>query len=98
MFRLKRFCLSYERTNFRCCRFVLRRCDAQFNLGQGSRGVVEFAICVSDDFSQRELRRFSPLLSPPQTFGRTLAHCLSASFHLSRVIFDAAENFGGLVH
>jgi hypothetical protein len=63
LFRLKRFCLSYVRTNFRCSRFVLRRCDAQFNLRQGSRGVVEFTICVSDNFSQQELRRFSPLLS-----------------------------------
>ena len=40
------------RTNFRGSRLVYRRCDAQFNLRQGSGGVRELAISISDNFSQ----------------------------------------------
>jgi hypothetical protein len=47
-----RFCLSYLRTNFRGNRLVYRRCDALFNLRQGSGGVRELAIGISDNFSQ----------------------------------------------
>jgi hypothetical protein len=98
LFCLTRFYLSYLRTNFRGSRLVYRRCDAQFNLRQGSGGVRELAIGISDNFSQRMLSRFGSLLSQLQTFRCALAHCVSASFDFSRIILDAVENFGGLIN
>jgi hypothetical protein len=38
------------------------------------------------------------LLRQPQPFRGTLAHGLSASFDFSRIILDAVENFGCLIH
>ena len=98
LFCLARFCRGYLRTNFRGCRLVLRRRDTQFNLRQGTGGVGELTICVGDYFSQRILCRFRPLLGKPPTFRCTLAHCLGTSFDFLRVILDAAENFGCLIH
>jgi hypothetical protein len=98
LFCLTRFCLGYLRTNFRGSCLVYRRCDAQFNLRQGSGGVRELAIGISDNFSQRILGRFGSLLSQLQTLRCALAHCVSASFDFSRIILDVVENFGGLIN
>ena len=98
LFCLARFCRGYLRTNFRGCRLVLRRRDTQFNLRQGTGGVGELTICVGDYFSQRILCKFRPLLGKPPTFRCTLAHCLGTSFDFLRIILDAVENFGCLIH
>jgi hypothetical protein len=98
LLRLVCLCFSSLRADFRCSRPGLRRTYACFSLGQSSRGVLQFAVSIDDNLSQRMLRGCDPLLGMPQPFRCILAHCLGASFDLSRAILDAAENFGGLIH
>jgi hypothetical protein len=98
LLRLVRFRFGGVRTDFRRPRPGLRRTYACFSLRQSSRGVLQFAVSIDDNLSQRMLRGCDSLLGMPQPFRCILAHCLGASFDLSRAILDAAENFSGLIH
>jgi hypothetical protein len=98
LLRLVCLCFGSLRTDFRRSRLGLSGTYAHFSLRQGSRGVLQFAVSIDDNLSQRVFRGCDPLFGVPQPFRRVLAHCLGASFDLSRAILDTAENFSGLIH
>src|SRR5437868_14686139 len=60
--------------------------------------MLESAAGIGDNFSQRALCRFDPLLAALEPLRRSLAHGLSAGLSFTRVIFDTTEDISGLVH
>ena len=65
---------------------------------QGLRHVLELAIEFMDDVVTGALGGVALLFGEPQSLGGAFAQRLGAGFGLARLVFDALEELGGLLH